>query len=111
MVHDSCYLGRHNGVYDPPRNVLAEGTKEIQEVEQSRETGTCCGAGGARFLLEENTGTRMSHHRLDELMTTNPDTIAVSCPYCVLMLEDAVKAKGLKVQVKDIGEMLNAENR
>ena len=111
VVHDSCYLGRHNGVYDPPRNVLAEGTKEIQEVEQSRETGTCCGAGGARFLLEENTGTRMSHHRLDELMTTNPDTIAVSCPYCVLMLEDAVKAKGLKVQVKDIGEMLNAENR
>ena len=108
VVHDSCYLGRHNGVYDPPRNVLAEGTKEIQEVEQSRETGTCCGAGGARFLLEENTGTRMSHHRLDELMTTNPDTIAVSCPYCVLMLEDAVKAKGLKVQVKDIGEVIEA---
>ncbi len=106
VVHDSCYLGRHNGVYDAPRNVLAAEVTKVQEVEQSRETGTCCGAGGARFLLEENIGTRMSHHRLDELMVTNPDTIAVSCPYCVLMLEDAVKAKGLKVQVKDISEFI-----
>jgi Fe-S oxidoreductase len=111
VVHDSCYLGRHNGVYDAPRNVLAAEVQNVQEVEQSRETGTCCGAGGARFLLEENTGTRMSHHRLDELMVTNPDTIAVSCPFCVLMLEDAVKAKGLegKVKVRDIGEMINKE--
>jgi Fe-S oxidoreductase len=112
VMHDSCYLGRHNGVYDAPRNVLAAEVQNIQEVEQSRETGTCCGAGGARFLLEENTGTRMSHHRLDELMVTNPDTIAVSCPFCVLMLEDAVKAKGLegKIKVRDIGEILNKEN-
>ena len=112
VVHDSCYLGRHNGVYDAPRNVLAAEVQNVQEVEQSRETGTCCGAGGARFLLEENTGTRMSHHRLDELMVTNPETIAVSCPFCVLMLEDAVKAKGLegKIKVRDIGEILNKEN-
>lgn len=112
VMHDSCYLGRHNGVYDAPRNVLAAEVQNVQEVEQSRETGTCCGAGGARFLLEENTGTRMSHHRLDELMVTNPNTIAVSCPFCVLMLEDAVKAKGLegKVKVRDIGEILNNEN-
>lgn len=105
VMHDSCYLGRHNGVYNAPRNVL----QNAREVEQSRENGTCCGAGGARFLLEENTGSRMSHHRLDELMVSNPDTIAVSCPYCVLMLEDAVKAKGLEEQVKvrDIGEMIN----
>ena len=111
VVHDSCYLGRHNGVYDAPRKVLAAEVTNVQEVEQSRESGTCCGAGGARFLLEENTGTRMSHHRLDELMVTNPDTIAVSCPYCVLMLEDAVKAKGLegKVKVRDIGEMITKE--
>ena len=113
VVHDSCYLGRHNGVYDAPRNVLAAEVKNVQEVEQSRETGTCCGAGGARFLLEENTGTRMNHHRLDELMVTNPDTIAVSCPFCVLMLEDAVKAKGLegKVKVRDIGEMINKKTK
>ena len=109
VVHDSCYLGRHNGVYDAPRKVLE--AQNVHEVEQSREKGTCCGAGGARFLLEENTGARMSHHRLDELMVTNPDTIAVSCPYCVLMLEDAVKAKGLKVEVKDIGEMIGKERK
>ena len=112
VFHDSCYLGRHNEIYDAPREVLNASTKSssIKEVEQSRETGTCCGAGGARFLLEENTGTRMSHHRLDELMVNEPDTIAVSCPFCVLMLEDAVKAKNLNVQVKDIGEMLVKKN-
>ena len=111
VMHDSCYLGRHNGVYDAPRNVLSANVETIQEVAQSRDKGTCCGAGGAQFLLEEDTGTRMSHHRLDELMVTQPDTIAVSCPYCVLMLEDAVKAKGLqdKVNVRDIGEMIKPE--
>ncbi|MBT3715043.1 MAG: (Fe-S)-binding protein, partial [Deltaproteobacteria bacterium] len=106
VFHDSCYLGRHNEIYDAPREVLNASTNSVKEVEQSRETGTCCGAGGARFLLEENIGTRMSHHRLDELMVTKPDTIAVSCPFCVLMLEDAVKTKNLNVQVKDIGEMI-----
>ena len=76
-------------------------------MDNSRERGTCCGAGGARFLLEE-TGTRISHMRVDELMQAKPDTIAVSCPFCVLMLEDALKAKNLadQVKVKDISEML-----
>ncbi len=79
----------------------------VKEVENSRERGTCCGAGGARFLLEE-TGTRISHNRVDELMQAKPDIIAVSCPFCVLMLEDALKAKNLagRVKVKDISEML-----
>ena len=106
VFHDSCYLGRHNGIYEAPREVLSHAGGQTKELEQSRETGTCCGAGGARFLLEENTGTRMSHHRLEELMVNKPDTIAVSCPFCVLMLEDAAKTKNLKVQVKDIGEMI-----
>ena len=108
VFHDSCYLGRHNGIYDAPRETLK--TSSVKEIEQNRETGTCCGAGGARFLLEENTGTRMSHHRLDELMVNEPNTIAVSCPYCVLMLEDAVKAKNLNVKVRDIGEMVEKKN-
>ncbi len=105
VFHDSCYLGRHNGIYDPPRTV----SNDLKEVENSRERGTCCGAGGARFLLEENTGTRMSHNRIDELMESNPDTIAVSCPFCVLMLEDGLKAKKLNTQikVKDISEVLS----
>ena len=110
VVHDSCYMGRHNKVYEAPRDVLAAKVRGsgIREVETSRERGTCCGAGGARFLLEEKVGTKMSHNRVDELMQAQPDTIAVSCPYCVLMLEDALKAKGLqdKVKVKDISEIL-----
>lgn len=110
VVHDSCYMGRHNQVYEAPREVLtgkipADG---IVEAETNKERGSCCGAGGARFLLEEKVGSKMSHNRVDELMETKPDTIAVSCPFCVLMLEDALKSKGLQdeVKVKDISEFL-----
>jgi Fe-S oxidoreductase len=110
VVHDSCYMGRHNKVYDAPREVLksANSPDSVKEVENSRERGTCCGAGGGAFLMEE-TGTRISHQRVDELMQSNPDTIAVSCPYCVLMLEDALKSKNLadRVKVKDVSEILN----
>ena len=108
VFHDSCYLGRHNDVYDPPREVArAAGGTPALEVEHSRDRGSCCGAGGARFLLEEKVGERMSHRRLDELLDARPDTIATSCPFCVLMLEDALKAKNLsgKVQVRDIAEL------
>jgi Fe-S oxidoreductase len=110
VVHDSCYMGRHNKVYEAPRDILKAVTSpdSVKEVETSRERGTCCGAGGGAFLMEE-TGTRISHNRVDELMQANPDIIAVSCPYCVLMLEDALKAKNLadRVKVKDISELLN----
>lgn len=109
VVHDSCYMGRHNKVYDAPRDILNAATSPdvVKEVETSRERGTCCGAGGGGFLMEE-TGTRISHNRVDELMQANPDTIAVSCPFCVLMLEDALKAKNLSdtVKVRDISEMI-----
>ena len=109
VYHDPCYLGRHNKIYDAPRKVAVRNIESgiISEVEASRERGACCGAGGARFLLEEKIGIRMSHHRIDQLMESDPDTIAVSCPYCVLMLEDALKAKNMhdKVKVKDISEL------
>ena len=109
VVHDSCYMGRHNKVYEAPRDILKAATSSdsVKEVETSRERGTCCGAGGGGFLMEE-TGTRISHNRIDELMAAKPDTIAVSCPFCVLMLEDALKAKNLSdtVKVKDISEMI-----
>jgi len=111
VYHDSCYLGRHNKIYDAPREIAAHNSQsgKVLDVETSRERGTCCGAGGGRFLLEENTGERMSHQRIDQLMESNPDIIAVSCPFCVLMLEDALKAKNLqdKVKVKDISELAN----
>ena len=110
VYHDSCYLGRHNEVYDAPRTVAARSSEsgKVLDVEASRERGTCCGAGGGRFLMEE-TGTRMSHQRIDQLLESNPDTIAVSCPFCVLMLEDGLKAKNLqdKVKVRDISELAN----
>ncbi|MCH2389297.1 MAG: (Fe-S)-binding protein [Nitrospinales bacterium] len=111
VYHDSCYLGRHNKLYDAPREIVAHNSEsgKALDVDASRERGTCCGAGGGRFLLEEKTGARMSHQRVDQLMESNPDTIAVSCPFCVLMLEDALKAKNLqdKVKVKDISELAN----
>ncbi len=106
VIHDSCYMGRHNDEYDAVRHALIPADGAVLEVENNRERGTCCGAGGARFLLEENTGTRMSYQRLDELMVSEPDTIAVSCPFCVLMLEDAVKSRGQTVKVRDISEMI-----
>lgn len=114
VYHDSCYMGRHNKEYDAPRTVIARQVTpgSLKETAHSRERGTCCGAGGGRFLLEENTGTRISHNRVDELMQNAPKTIAVSCPFCVLMLEDALKAKNLSgtVRVRDISEMI-AENQ
>ena len=111
VYHDSCYLGRHNKLYDAPRKIVAHNSEsgKALDIDASRERGTCCGAGGGRFLLEEKTGARMSHQRVDQLMESNPDTIAVSCPFCVLMLEDALKAKNLQdqVKVKDISELAN----
>ena len=111
VIHDSCYLGRHNGEYEAPREVLSSKGAAPREVPASRERGTCCGAGGGRFLLEETTGTRMSHNRIEELMAADPETIAVSCPFCVLMLEDGLKARGLagRVQVRDIAEILDSK--
>jgi len=110
VYHDSCYMGRHNKEYEAPRTVIQSQAApgSFQEVDTNRERGTCCGAGGGRFLLEETTGSRVSHNRVDELMQTDPETIAVSCPFCVLMLEDALKAKNLneRVRVRDISEMI-----
>ena len=88
-------------------HVAAKSCGTVHEPENTRERGTCCGAGGARFLMEEKIGTRMNHNRVDELLKSNPDTIAVSCPFCVLMLEDALKARKMegKVKVLDIAEL------
>jgi len=110
VFHDACYLGRHNEIYDAPRSLLPR--EELLEIDNQKERGTCCGAGGARFLMEDNTGSPMNHQRLDELMQAEPETIAVSCPFCVLMLEDAVKSKGLagKVKVADVAELAECKS-
>ncbi len=106
--HDSCYLGRHNGIYDSPRKIAgAVADIELVEMERNRERGFCCGAGGGRLWMEE-TGTRVNHIRTDQFVETDGDTVAVSCPFCLQMFEEGISAKGLEgqKQARDLLEIL-----
>ena len=108
IFHDSCYLGRHNDTYDAPRDVLTAATGSVPaEFERNRENGFCCGAGGGRMWLEEQTGSRINLERVKEAMQLQPDTLCVSCPYCMTMMEDGLKDLGVadRVKVKDIAEI------
>jgi Fe-S oxidoreductase len=107
--HDPCYLGRHNQVYDPPRTVI-ESLPGVSSVEMGRcrEKSFCCGAGGARMWLEENQGKRINLERTDEALSTGADVVSTACPYCLIMLDDAVKERGRgdDVQVLDVAQLL-----
>ncbi len=107
--HDSCYLGRYNDVYDAPREAISKiGGIEIVEMERSRETGFCCGAGGGRMFLEETQGQRINENRAEEAVGTGAETIASACPFCMTMLTDGVKTleKEETVEVRDVAEIL-----
>ncbi len=108
--HDSCYLGRHNGVYDPPRRI-AEAIPGVRlvEAERCRERGFCCGAGGGHMWMEESRGDRINHARAEQLLETGADTVAVSCPFCLQMLDEGVAAKAPEGggQVRDLLEILD----
>ncbi len=108
LFHDSCYLGRHNDVYDAPREVIASATGNAPaEMERNRNKAFCCGAGGGRMWMEEHDGDRINLTRVKEALVEKPDTICVSCPYCLTMFEDGLKDVGSdKVIVKDVAEVL-----
>lgn len=109
VYHDSCYLGRYNNLFDVPREV-ARFIPGVDLVEAGRRerTGFCCGAGGGRMWMEEKTGKRINAERLDQLMQTGAKTVATACPYCLIMLDDAIKEKGVeeKIKVKDLSQMV-----
>jgi Fe-S oxidoreductase len=111
--HDPCFLGRHNRVYSPPRQILA-GIPGVRAAEMRRckDRSFCCGAGGARMWMEERIGKRINTERIEEALRTGPDTIATACPYCLVMLGDAVSAKRAagqapqSVEVVDVAQVL-----
>ena len=112
--HDPCYLGRHNNVYAPPRELIgALPGVELKEMERSKEKSFCCGAGGARMWMEEKLGTRINMNRTEEALATGAERIAIGCPFCRVMISDGLTAKqaegvGAEVEVVDVAQMLLA---
>jgi Fe-S oxidoreductase len=108
--HDSCYLGRHNGVFDEPREVANQiPGVELIEMSRCRENGFCCGAGGGQMWMDNKRGEKVNHLRTSQFLETNATTVAVSCPFCLQMFEEGIEAKGLKEKKKavDLIELLN----
>jgi Fe-S oxidoreductase len=106
--HDPCFLGRHNKVYTPPREIIdaVPGTR-AEEMHRCKGKGFCCGAGGARMWLEERIGKRINTERIDEALALDPDTVSTACPYCMVMLGDAVNAKKAAGEAKDTLEVID----
>jgi Fe-S oxidoreductase/nitrate reductase gamma subunit len=105
--HDPCYLGRHNDVYQEPRDVL-DGIPGLSTREMPRHGARtfCCGAGGARMWMEERIGKRINMERTEEAISTGADTLGVACPFCLIMLDDGAKAKGEVIKVMDLAQVV-----
>jgi Fe-S oxidoreductase len=107
--HDSCYMGRVNGVYEVPREVLAQLNVELKEMSRSRSNGLCCGAGGAQMFKEDEPGDkRINEERVDEALQTGVQAIVSNCPFCMTMLSDGVKHADQQdaVMVYDLSELV-----
>ncbi|MBE9502355.1 MAG: 4Fe-4S dicluster domain-containing protein [Chloroflexi bacterium] len=109
--HDACYLGRHNDIYDSPREVV-KGIPQVRmvEMERNRRRSFCCGGGGGHFWIEEREGVRISEMRIEQALKTNAGILATACPYCLQMFEDAIKAKEATESLKsmDIAELVES---
>ncbi len=110
VYHDSCYLGRYNGVYDPPREILRRipGVELVEPEYWTKQRGLCCGAGGAQMWMEEQNHDRVNVKRTLQLLDTGAKTVASACPFCMTMLTDGIKSKSLEESVKqlDVAELL-----
>jgi heterodisulfide reductase subunit D len=107
--HDSCFLGRANNIYEAPRSLLEALDADLVEMKRSRSKGLCCGAGGAQMFKEPEKGRKdINVERTEEALATGAHTIAVACPFCMIMMSDGVKAKNKEneVQVKDLAELI-----
>ncbi|MBM3932889.1 MAG: (Fe-S)-binding protein [SAR202 cluster bacterium] len=109
--HDSCYLGRHNGVYDAPRDIanVIPGLKLV-EMTRCKDRGFCCGAGGGHMWIEESRGRRVNHVRTEQFLETKADTVGVSCPFCLQMFNEGIQSNpnAQQKQAKDLIEMVEA---
>ena len=104
--HDPCYLGRHNEIYQPPRELLESTGVEITEMPRNKERSFCCGAGGARMWMEETIGTRINLNRVDEAIATEVKEVAVACPFCRIMVSDGMSARESDIGVLDVAQVL-----
>ncbi|MCI0338498.1 MAG: 4Fe-4S dicluster domain-containing protein [Acidobacteria bacterium] len=106
--HDPCYLGRHNGVYDAPRQLVQISSRSFVEMKQNRENGFCCGGGGGMSFVDEPKDKRVNQERARQALVTGADVVAVGCPFCLTMMEDGINArKGERdVRVMDVAELL-----
>jgi Fe-S oxidoreductase len=106
--HDPCFLGRHNKIYTPPREIIdaVPGT-QAEEMHRCKNRGFCCGAGGARMWMEERIGKRINTERIDEALALDPDTVSTACPYCLVMLGDAVAVKKGAGEAKESLEVID----
>ena len=104
--HDPCYLGRHNQIYQPPRELLESAGIEVTEMPRNQERSFCCGAGGGRMWMEEKIGTRINLNRVDEAIATGAEEVAVGCPFCRVMVSDGMVARESSVEVLDVAQAL-----